>query len=634
MTEYGRGAGFEPWHPEDPLYGDQGWGGQQDAADQAPYDGRTQYDAQTPYDAQTQYGAQSQYDGRQQYPQGQQYDQYGNPVYQQSQDPYQQQAYQQQDQGQAYPQTQQHYPQGQTYQQDQTHQHGLYPPQDQQAPYGQYPPQDPYGQGQQQPPPGPPAAPYHDGGWGTGQQPGMPYGAPAPDPYAAQQGGYGGENPDPYRSPGAYPPSPSPDQREQWPPQAPAEPEPEPETHPFFTGVDRPGDTDDKGRDSEYDDDPGETREGPRDRRGKTGPKKRRSGYACLVVAAVLVAGVGGGGYFAYDYWQSRHAPPPDFTGVGSTPVQVEVPDGTSIGGIGRLLKKKGVVKSVDAFVAAAQKNPKGKSLQAGVYSLNQQMSAANAVTAMVDPKSLNVLIVPPGTRDKQVYAAIDAKLKLKAGTTQAVAKAKADQLGLPSWAKGHKELKDPLEGFLYPTSYPVADGMKPEDILKKMVGQADEAYGKQDLAGAARKLGLQDEFQVITVASLVQAEGKYKHDFDKVARVVYNRLKPDNTETVGRLEFDSTINYVRKQSTLDVGSVDALRKIKDPYNTYDIKGLPPGPIGNPGADALHSAMHPAPGPWYYFVSVTENKTVFAVTNAEQNRNREKYQKQQEQAAQ
>ncbi|WP_369217053.1 endolytic transglycosylase MltG, partial [Streptomyces flavofungini] len=72
-------------------------------------------------------------------------------------------------------------------------------------------------------------------------------------------------------------------------------------------------------------------------------------------------------------------------------------------------------------------------------------------------------------------------------------------------------------------------------------------------------------------------------------------------------------------------GTVDQLRKLDDPYNTYKIKGLPPGPIGNPGEVALNSALHPAKGNWYYFVSVSEDKTLFAETNEEQNRNREKY---------
>ena len=122
-----------------------------------------------------------------------------------------------------------------------------------------------------------------------------------------------------------------------------------------------------------------------------------------------------------------------------------------------------------------------------------------------------------------------------------------------------------------------------------------------------------------------VQAEGFSKNDFEKVARVVYNRLKIDNTETYGLLDFDSTVNYLRGESKLATGSVNQLRQIDDPYNTYKIKGLPPGPINNPGEVAIRSALKPAKGGWYYFVSISKEETLFAETNEEHNRNRKKY---------
>lgn len=334
---------------------------------------------------------------------------------------------------------------------------------------------------------------------------------------------------------------------------------------------------------------------------------------------------LGGAGYFGYQFWQSHFGPAEDYTGVGSGSAEVDIPKGAGLGEIGTILKKAGVVKSAGAFVSAAD----GKSIEAGVYTLAKGMSGKSAVEAMLNPASRNNLIVTPGKRNSWVYEQIDKRLGIKAGATEAVAKAKAKTLGLPEWADDNKDIKDPLEGFLYPATYPVAKGMKPEAVLQKMVAQANEAFGKKDLKAEAARLGLKSPLQVLTVASLVQAEGKYKHDFDKVSRVVYNRLEPNNAETVGRLEFDSTINYIKSGSKLDLGAVDDLRKIKDPYNTYDIKGLPPGPIGNPGLDAFGSALKPTPGPWYYFVSITEDETLFAVTNAEHERNRKKYAEQQ-----
>ncbi|WP_371651238.1 MULTISPECIES: endolytic transglycosylase MltG [unclassified Streptomyces] len=571
MTEYGRGAGPEPWHPEDPLYGDQGWGAQQAAPGQAPYGDQQ---------AQQQYAQQQNQQHQQQYQQNQQHPQHQQQYVQQPQDPYGQQPHYGEQPQQGYPQEQQYVQQAQA----------------------QYNP-----------------------GWDTGQQAAMPYAGQQPEGYQ----GYGTETPDYYGTPEAYPPPQPPGQRRavpeqapEWNPEAEQEPEPEEETHPFFSD----GGSGDEPESDE--DEPRGSRRGGggRDRRGK-GKKKGKSGRACLVLVVVFSLGVGGAGYFGYQFWQKKFGAAPDYVGAGSTPVQVEIPQGAGGYEIGSILAKAGVVKSQGAFVSAQNDNPKGKTLQAGVYTLNKGMSAANAVAAMLNPASRSNFIIPEGKRNAWVYEQIDKRLELKAGTTQDVAKAQAKNLGLPDWANDNKEIADPLEGFLYPASYPVAKGTKPEDVLRKMVSRANQEYGKVDLKGMASKLGLKSPLQLLTVASLVQAEGKYKHDFDKVARVVYNRLKPNNTETYGLLDFDSTVNYAKSQSTLDTGSVKKLREFKHPYNTYYIHGLPPGPIGNPGDSALHSALNPTPGPWYYFVSVTENETLFAVTNEEHEQNRKRYEK-------
>ncbi|MFJ2108981.1 endolytic transglycosylase MltG [Streptomyces microflavus] len=587
MTEYGRGPGSEPWHPEDPLYGDQGWGGQQAAH------------------GQSQYG-----DQQQSYPQ----------------DPYAQQQNHQQHQQQSH----QQYPQQQPYDQNQQHQnHQQYEQPQQHQQYGT-PQQDPYGQQ-------PPAQPQYNGGWDTGQQGAMPYGAEPQDPYAQQQPAYG-ESHDYYGTPDAYPPPQPPGRREaehqqpeQQKPSTDWDPdEPQEETHPFFTGSDEPVGREPRDDDDDPDDDSSRSSRrdrGGSDRRGGKGKKKKsRNGCACLVVSLVLVGGLGGVSYVGYTYWKKQFGAPADFAGEGTEEqVEVEIPEGALGYDIANILRKQGVVKSSDAFVAAQNGNPKGRSIQAGVYLLKKEMSGASAVALMLDSKSQNLLVIPEGTRNATVYEKIDLRLGLDKGSTAKVAKTKAESLGLPAWADDNPDVKDPLEGFLYPAAYPVAKGSKPEDALKRMVTRANKEYDKLDLATSAQKLGLKSPWELITVASLVQVEGKYKHDFDKVARVVYNRLKPGNMETVGRLEFDSTVNYIKGQSTLDIGAVDDLRKIDDPYNTYKIIGLPSGPISNPGGDALHSAMNPTPGPWYYFVSINEDKTVFAETNEEHEKNRREY---------
>lgn len=601
MTEYGRGAGSEPWNPEDPLYGDGGWGGQ--AADgQSPYGGQPQHYPQQPQQQQHQQSQYGEWAAGQQggYGQEQQhYDAQGRQQYQGQE----QQQYHDQGQGQG----QQQHVSGQGHQQYAEQYVGQ--EQQQYVDQGQ---QQYNGQDQQQ---------YHNGGWDNGTQHQVAYAADPTDPYGNQAAAYTGEQPDYYGTPDAYPPPEPPARRR-------AEPEPEPDwdpgpdqgEHAFFAG----GGEDD---DDDFDDD--DPKAGRGDRKGRGGKdgkgKKRRSGCACLLVVVVFGGGIAGVGYFGYQFYQNRFGVAPDFAGDGAGEVTVQIPNGASGYAIAQALKEAGVVKSVDAFVSAQQNNPDGNKIQAGAYVLKKEMSAASAVKLMLDPKSQNNVIVAPGRRNVLVYQDIDKKLDLPDGTTKNVAKKQYKTLGLPSWANSSKEIKDPLEGFLYPATYPAAKGMKPEAVLKQMVAKASLKYAEYNLVAKAKELKLKDPLQVVTVASLVQAEGKTHDDFRKMAEVVYNRLKPTNTETNQLLQFDSTFNYLKGQSNIHI-SESEINSNKSPYNTYTRKGLPPGPIDNPGDDALKATLNPTSDGWIYFVATDgQSNTEFAKTYADFQRLKDKF---------
>ncbi|MFE5121663.1 endolytic transglycosylase MltG [Streptomyces sp. NPDC056669] len=598
MTEYGRGPGSQPWHPEDPLYGDREWRGQPTVAGQDPY-------AQAPY-AQEPY-AQDPY-AQDAYGQGP----YGQGSY--GQEPYAQDPYGHQQYPHGYQQDpQQHQPQ--------QHQQPQWDGQDPGYPHQRHPQEYP-GQGVPYPP--------QDGSYG---------GMDPQDPYGSQSGSYPTQ--DPYQGQQQSPQAPSGPQGAHVPPQTqqmptvPAEhqvprqreaPEDPPlqaddeDDHPFFT--DGGGRGLDDAADDDNDDEPGAR--GGKKGKGKQ-PKKRRSGVACLFVTVVLVGAVGGGGYYAYDFWQTRFGPAPDYSGDGTGRIEVEVPSGSGNAEIGSILADKGVVKSSGAFVKAVEDS--GKFVQPGTYSLRKEMSGAAAVKLMLDPTSSNALIVTEGMRDATIYAAIDKKVGVKAGTTADIAKKEAKNLGLPSWADDNSKIKDPLEGFLYPSRYSVGKGAKPADVLRKMVAEANRNYGSQDLAGKAKELGLESPLQLITVASLVQAEGVTHDDFRKMAEVIYNRLKPANPETYGKLEFDSTYNYIKNQSKIDI-SINEIKQYNNPYNTYFYKGLPPGPIGNPGHDALKAAMNPTSDGWYYFISLDGKTSQFSKTYADHQKWVDKFNKQ------
>ncbi|MFE2267259.1 endolytic transglycosylase MltG [Streptomyces griseosporeus] len=567
MTEYGRGAGSEPWHPQDPLYGDGGWEGQQAHTGHQPaYGGQPQHYPQQPHtQGQGDWGQ-----GGQHYEQSHQQ----HPGY---------------DQNQQHPGYDQQHPSGY----DEQQQTGY----DQQQYYG--------GHEQQQP--------YQQGGWdGTGGHQQMPYAPDPGDPYGQQSAGYGGEQPDFYQTPDAYPPPEPPARRRAEPePRTDWDPGPDQGEHAFFAGGD---DEDDEGTRDET-----EGRRGRGERRGKGGAKgkKRRNGCACLVVVLVFGGGIGGAGYFGYQFYKERFSAAPDYAGSGNgEQVTVVIPKGAGGWEIGRKLSEAGVVKSAAAFVSALEADPDGKSLQDGVYTLQKEMSAASAVDLMLSPKSRSNLIIAEGLRNSAVYSLIDKRLGVSAGTTAAVAKKEYKNLGLPAWALNHPNLKDPLEGFLYPSSYAAAKGQEPKAVLKDMVAQATAKYEELGLEQKAEDLGLDGPWQLLTVASLVQAEGTSHDDFRKMAEVVYNRLKPGNPETYGALEFDSTYNYVKNQSKLDL-SIAELRRYNNPYNTYYVKGLPPGPIDNPGEEALKGALDPTHDGWYYFISMDGKTSKFSRTFAE-----------------
>ncbi|MFC5199713.1 endolytic transglycosylase MltG [Streptomyces kaempferi] len=602
MTEYGRGPGSEPWHPEDPLYGDGGWGGQ--AADgQPPYGGQPQHYPQQPQQQQAQYGDWS--DGQQGGYGQQQFDaagqQHQGPQHPGPQHP-----------GQQYPGQQPYHGQGQQHYGGQGQQQygGQYPGHDQQQ-YADPGQQQYQGQDQQQ---------YHDGGWDNGTQHQVAYAADPTDPYANQAAAYGGQQPDFYNTPDAYPPPEPPARRRAEPEPAPTDWDPGPDQgeHAFFAEGDDDDDSDD--------DDPKDGRGARKGRGGKGGTtKKRRSGCACLVVVLVFGGGVGGVGYFGYQFYQKRFGPAPDYVGGGTGEVTVNIPKGAGGFAIAQALKQAGVIKSVDAFVSAQQTNPDGTKIQAGAYLLKKEMSAASAVKLMLDPKSQNNVVVVPGERNILVYKKIDEKLSLPDGTTAKVAKKEYKTFGLPSWANNNKDIKEPLEGFLYPATYPAAKGMKPEAVLKQMVTQAVENYKKLNLEAKAKEFDLADPLQLVTVASMVQAEGKTHDDFRKMAEVIYNRLKSTNTQTNRLLQFDSTFNYLKGQSKIHI-SESEINRNKDPYNTYTNSGLPPGPIGNPGDDAFKAALNPTDDGWLYFVATDgQNNTEFAKTYAEFQRLKDKF---------
>ena len=318
--------------------------------------------------------------------------------------------------------------------------------------------------------------------------------------------------------------------------------------------------------------------------------RRRFRWIAPLVALLVIVVPLAVGGIYVYSFYMSKYHPA-DYSGDGTGSVVVQVTAGDNATTLGPKLVKLGVVASARAFVLAAEHSSSSSGLLPGFYGMHEHMQASLAYALLINPKNLVqvTVTIPEGWRVSQVVAWLGAKSGI---SLSAYAKALEHpaSLGLPASAGGKPE------GYLFPATYAVQPHETALGVLKGMVRRFDQEATAVNLGAAARQVYL-TQGQVITMASLVQAEGGRLSDYPKIARVIYNRLARGMP-----LQLDSTVLYGLNR--YGILASDAELNSPSPYNTYRHKGLTPGPIDNPGNAAIQAVLHPATGNWLYFVTV------------------------------
>ncbi|QTH58719.1 endolytic transglycosylase MltG [Corynebacterium hindlerae] len=348
--------------------------------------------------------------------------------------------------------------------------------------------------------------------------------------------------------------------------------------------------------------------------------KRRERGLAVLVACLLLIIG-------AIVFIGYTRANPPslgDFKGAGNgEEVMVEIAEGESVSQLGPELVKLGVVKSNGAYQRAAGQNDAAATVSPGFYRVQKEMSAADAVAALVDPKNKVELLQVPGGQTladvtvvggetrKGIYSTIeDVTCKHSnncvnvAQLEQVAASADPKALGVPEWAVADvvKRGNDPkrLEGLITPGQYVINPSHDATAILTDLITRSAKQYEDSGIVerSAAMKL---TPYQLLTAASLVEREAP-RGDFDKVARVILNRLAEPM-----RLEFDSTVNY--GLPTVEVATTDEDRKRETPWNTYTKEGLPETPISAASMEAIEAMENPAEGDWLFFVTVSKDGT-------------------------
>jgi UPF0755 protein len=269
--------------------------------------------------------------------------------------------------------------------------------------------------------------------------------------------------------------------------------------------------------------------------------------------------------------------------------VTVQVPEGASVTEIGTLLEKRGVISSSFGFRIASYLEGGNDSVLAGRYRLSTGLSARDALDALAEGPEVEFVTVtfPEGSW------LVDFADRVEEGTDlsgdkflQITSRAEVRSSLLP-------EDVDTLEGLLFPSTYQVDEKDTVDTLARRLVGEMERQVRKLDLSGV-EAMG-HDAYDVVNVASMIQAEARVDEDRGKIARVIYNRL--DQGMPLG---IDATIIYAIGEHKTSLTESDLA--IDSPYNTREVVGLPPTPIGAPGAASLKAAANPTPGDWLYYV--------------------------------
>jgi UPF0755 protein len=327
----------------------------------------------------------------------------------------------------------------------------------------------------------------------------------------------------------------------------------------------------------------------------------------------VLLGGAAGGAAWAWANYETQIRKvmgwelPIDYEGSGHGEATVVIKSGDGGEVIAASLVEAGVTLTSEAFYKLLLVQEPQVVFFPGHYQLKQEMSAQAALDALQDPANKiesSVLIKEGWSVDQAIDALVEGTGLAREDYVAAV----ADPTVYGAAAEAPS-----LEGYLFPARYSFDPGVDAGSVINTLVART---YQSLDSAGVAKE----DRHRILTIASLVQREaGSNPDDFYKVSRVIYNRIDQGML-----LQFDSTSHYGyawNHGERLDSSVFTSKAELEDdnPYNTYKHPGLPIGPIGAAGDQAINAAMNPAEGAWLFFVTVNleTGETRFTNTNAE-----------------
>ena len=270
---------------------------------------------------------------------------------------------------------------------------------------------------------------------------------------------------------------------------------------------------------------------------------------------------------------------------------------------LSRLLEKEGVISSETRFHWLGRITRKWSHVKAGEYALSASMSPLEILSVLTSGISVShPITVREGENIYEIAKALEEK---KLGTQSAFLELVKNQDFMKQL--GLKEPLPPsLEGFLYPETYNFNRTQTLEDMTKIMFKKFQSVWGPKEEA-RAKELGL-TQFEVLTLASMVEKETGAPQERPLIASVFHNRLKKKM-----RLQSDPTTIYgIWEHYKGNITKNDLLTPT--PYNTYTVAALPAGPISNPGKEAIQAALYPQESQYLFFVSHNDGTHEFTET--------------------
>ncbi len=289
-----------------------------------------------------------------------------------------------------------------------------------------------------------------------------------------------------------------------------------------------------------------------------------------------------------------------------------EIQPGMTLKQVAHELSRQGLIRSPNAFQAIAYIQDKETQVMVGEFSLSPSMLPSEIILRITSGKTvLYSVTIPEGYRITEIAALLhsvglaDSESFIRQTRDESLIRS----LGIPT---------DSLEGYLFPETYHFSKCTPEAKIVQKMVDTFKEQVSKSQLLKSAKESPL-SWHEIITLASLIEKETGLDSERQLISSVFHNRLRKNM-----RLQTDPTVIYAIEKFDGNIRKRDL--KIDSPYNTYRYKGLPPGPIANPGIKSIVAALSPVESDHLYFVSRKNGSHHFSSTLVEHNRAVQKYQ--------